>query len=132
LTVFIEDKKNTHIRKFVMKDQTIELRTSFNLLSQSLDEQHIQLKNDIDQWHSNLIERIENMYLNTLIELDTSYERLETFQQTLYVLLDDERLIDKTGSNSFRLFKKVHFFFSIFSSDNLIGYNPYLSTIIMG
>jgi hypothetical protein len=82
-----------------MKDQTIELRTSFNLLSQSLDEQHIQLKNDIDQWHSNLIERIENMYLNTLIELDTSYERLETFQQTLYVLLDDERLIDKTGSN---------------------------------
>jgi hypothetical protein len=44
-----------------------------------------------------MIERIEDMYLNTLIELDTSYERLDTFRQTLYVLLDDERLTNKTG-----------------------------------
>lgn len=70
-----------------MKDQT---NINFN-------DEYQQLKNDLDKWHLNMIERIENMYLNTLIELDTSYERLDTFRQTLYVLLDDERLINKTG-----------------------------------
>jgi hypothetical protein len=44
-----------------------------------------------------MIERIEDMYLNTLIELDTSYERLDTFRQTLYILLDDEQLTNKTS-----------------------------------
>jgi len=80
-----------------MKDQTIDLRTNFNSLSRPFDEQYIQLKHDLDKWHFNMIERIEDMYLNTLIELDTSYERLDTFRQTLYVLLDDERLTNKTG-----------------------------------
>lgn len=75
-----------------MKDQTIGLRTALNSLSRPLDEQYIQLKNDLDKWHSNMYQRIQDMYLNTLIELDTSYERLDTFRQTLYVLLDDERL----------------------------------------
>ncbi len=76
-----------------MKDQTIEYRTNLN----SFDQQYIQLKNDLNKWHLNMIERIEDMYLNTLIELDTSYERLDTFRQTLYVLLDDEQLTNKTG-----------------------------------
>jgi hypothetical protein len=80
-----------------MKDQTIDLRTNFNSISRPFDEQYIQLKHDLDKWHFNMIERIEDMYLNTLIELDTSYERLDTFRQTLYVLLDDERLTNKTG-----------------------------------
>jgi hypothetical protein len=75
-----------------MKDQTIELRTSLNTLSRSLDEQYIQLKVDLNKWHSDMYQRIEDMYLNTLIDLDTSYERLDTFRQTLYVLLDDEHL----------------------------------------
>ncbi|UJR10733.1 hypothetical protein I4U23_014922 [Adineta vaga] len=75
-----------------MKNQTIELRTIFNGLSRSLDEQYIQLKTDLDKWHADMFQRIQDMYLNTLIELDTSYERLDTFRQTLYVLLDDERL----------------------------------------
>ncbi|CAF1184927.1 unnamed protein product [Adineta steineri] len=75
-----------------MKNQILELRTTLNSLSQPLDEQYIQLKNDLDKWHSNMFQRIQDMYLNTLIELDTSYERLDTFRQTLYVLLDDERL----------------------------------------
>lgn len=75
-----------------MKDHT-----NFNCQSQPFEEEYIQLKNDLDKWHLNMIERIEDMYLNTLIELDTSYERLDTFRQTLYVLLDDERLINKTG-----------------------------------
>ncbi|CAF4088095.1 unnamed protein product, partial [Rotaria sp. Silwood2] len=79
-----------------MKDQKIELRTTLNLLSRSFDDQYIQLKNDLNKWHFEMIEHIQDMYLNTLIELDTSYERLDTFRQTLYVLLDDERLIDKT------------------------------------
>jgi hypothetical protein len=75
-----------------MKDQTIELRTSLNTLSRSLDDQYIQLKVDLNKWHSDMYQRIEDMYLNTLIDLDTSYERLDTFRQTLYVLLDDEHL----------------------------------------
>jgi hypothetical protein len=75
-----------------MKNQAIELRTTFTTLSRLLDEQYIQLKNDLDKWHSNMFQRVQDMYLNTLIELDTSYERLDTFRQTLYVLLDDERL----------------------------------------
>ena len=83
-----------------MKDQIIEFRTNLNSLSRPIDEQYIQLKNDLDKWHLNMIERIEDMYLNTLIELDTSYERLDTFRQTLYVLLDDEQLTNKTGLNS--------------------------------
>ncbi|CAF1109506.1 unnamed protein product [Adineta ricciae] len=52
----------------------------------------MQLKTDLDKWHTTMFQRIQDMYLNTLIELDTSYERLDTFRQTLYVLLDDERL----------------------------------------
>jgi hypothetical protein len=76
-----------------MKDQTIELRRNFQLL----DAEYLQLKTDLDKWNLNMIERIEEMYLNTLIELDTSYERLDTFRQTLYVFLDDERLTTKTG-----------------------------------
>jgi hypothetical protein len=76
-----------------MKDPIIEHRTNLN----SFDEQYIQLKNDLDKWHLNMIERIEDMYLNTLIELDTSYERLDTFRQTLYILLDDEQLTNKTS-----------------------------------
>ncbi|CAF0897077.1 unnamed protein product [Rotaria sp. Silwood1] len=79
-----------------MKDQIVELRTTLNSLSRPFDDQYIQLKNDLNKWHFEMIERIQDMYLNTLIELDTSYERLDTFRQTLYVLLDDERLTDKT------------------------------------
>ena len=45
-----------------------------------------------------MFQRIEDMYLNTLIQLDTSYERLDTFRQTLYVLLDHEQLTDQTSS----------------------------------
>lgn len=75
-----------------MKNQVVELRTSFSALSRSLDEQYIQLKSDLDKWHSNMFQRVQDMYLDALIELDTSYERLDTFRQTLYVLLDDERL----------------------------------------
>ncbi len=89
-----------------MKDQIIELRTNLNSLSHLLDEQYIQLKNDLNKWNLNMIEHIEDMYLKTLIELDTSYERLDTFRQTLYVLLDDERLTNKTG---FYLSKKIPF-----------------------
>ncbi|CAF4063334.1 unnamed protein product [Rotaria sordida] len=79
-----------------MKDRTIELRTTLNSISRPFDDQYIQLKNDLNKWHFEMIERIQDMYLNTLIELDTSYERLDTFRQTLHVLLDDERLIDTT------------------------------------
>ncbi|CAF3981086.1 unnamed protein product, partial [Rotaria sp. Silwood1] len=79
-----------------MKDQIVELRTTLNSLSRPFDDQYIQLKNDLNKWHFEMIERIQDMYLNTLIELDTSYERLDTFRQTIYVLLDDERLTDKT------------------------------------
>ena len=80
-----------------MKDQIGELRQSFNSLSHPIDTQYIQLKNDLDKWHSNMFERIQDMYLNTLIQLDTSYERLDTFRQTLYVLLDHEQLTDTTS-----------------------------------
>jgi len=101
-----------------MKDQTIELRTNLNSLSRPIDEQYIQLKNDLDKWHLNMIERIEDMYLNTLIELDTSYERLDTFRQTLYILLDDEQLINKTGFFFYLIsFRKYIIFYS---SSNII------------
>jgi len=83
-----------------MKDQTIELRTSLNTLSRSLDDQYIQLKVDLNKWHSDMYQRIEDMYLNTLIDLDTSYERLDTFRQTLYVLLDDEHLTGNFSNTS--------------------------------
>lgn len=80
-----------------MKDQTNEPCTTLNILSRPPDAQYIQLKNDLDKWRHEMNELIQNMYLNTLIELDTSYERLDTFRQILYVLLDDELLTDKTG-----------------------------------
>jgi hypothetical protein len=80
-----------------MKDQTNEAYTNLNTFSRSCNDQYIQLKNDLDKWHYEMIELIQDMYLNTLIELDTSYERLDTFRQTLYVLLDDEPLTDKAG-----------------------------------
>ena len=97
-----------------MKNQTIQLRTTLNSLSRSLEYRYVQLKNDLNKWHRNMIECIQNMYLNTLIELDTSYERLDTFRQTLYVLLHDEQLADKTGL--FKLEKYTHMFCLISSS----------------
>lgn len=78
-----------------MQPHIVELRNDFHGLSRSLDEQYMQLKTDLDKWHTTMFQRIQDMYLNTLIELDTSYERLDTFRQTLYVLLDDERLTGK-------------------------------------
>ena len=80
-----------------MKDQIVEFRADFHSLSRVFDEQYLQLKDDLDKWHDTMIERIEDMYLNTLIELDTSYERLDTFRQTLCILLDDEPLTNRTG-----------------------------------
>jgi len=73
-----------------MNDQ---LRTNLTNLSQKFEQQYNQLKNDLHQWHFEQLERIDEMYLNTLIDLDTSYERLDRFRQTVYVLLDDQRLI---------------------------------------
>ena len=70
----------------------------FYAASHSLDEQYVQLKTSLDGWHFDLLARIEDMYLNTLIELDTSYERLDSFRQTLGVLLDNEHLTDATGT----------------------------------
>lgn len=80
-----------------MKDQINELRADFHSLTRLFDEQYLQLKDQLDKWHLTMIERIEEMYLNTLIELDTSYERLDTFRQTLSILLDDQLLTNRTG-----------------------------------
>ncbi|CAF1083120.1 unnamed protein product [Rotaria magnacalcarata] len=81
-----------------MKDQTNEAYTNLKSFSRPCNDQYIQLKDDLGKWHYEMIELIQDMYLNTLIELDTSYERLDTFRQTLHVLLDDESLADKAVS----------------------------------
>lgn len=81
-----------------MKDPISDFYQNFAALSHELDEQYVQLKTDLDKWHFDMIERIENMHLNVSIDLDTSYERLDRFRQTLHILLDEEHLIDKTGS----------------------------------
>lgn len=74
-----------------MKDSICDYSSSF-------DEEYVRLKSSLDQWHSNLIEQVETMYLNTLIQLDTSYERFETFRETLRVLLDDQTPIDRPNA----------------------------------
>lgn len=78
-----------------MNDQILELRTNLTNLSLKFEQHYNQLKSDLNQWHIDELERIDDMYLNTLIDLDTSYERLDRFRQTLYVLLDDQRLIER-------------------------------------
>jgi hypothetical protein len=81
-----------------MKDRTANAYDKqFNSVSVRLNKQYNELKADIDTWHGKLIAFVEDMYLNTLIELDTSYERFDAFRQTLRVLLDDERLTDRTA-----------------------------------
>ena len=47
-----------------MNDQ---LRTNLTNLSQKFEQQYNQLKNDLHQWHFEQLERIDEMYLNTLI-----------------------------------------------------------------
>lgn len=80
-----------------MKDQISEIRADIHSLTRLFDEQYLQLKDQLDKWHLTMIDRIEEMFLNTLIDLDTSYERLETFRQTLSILLDDQFLTNQTG-----------------------------------
>lgn len=77
-----------------MKEQLAEFHGSFASLSHSLDEQFVHLKSGLDKWHFQMVERIDEMFFKTLVELDTSYERLDTFRETLAILLDDDRLTD--------------------------------------
>ena len=91
----------------------------------SFDEQYHQLKSALDQWHSNLIDQIETMYLNTLIQLDTSYERLKSFRETLDILLDDQR-----GSKNFS-FQLIDLEVFSSSSTQYIGIYEYFISIIL-
>ena len=85
-----------------MKEQLADFHGTFASLSHSLDDQYVHLKSDLDKWHFQMIERIDEMFFSTLTELDTSYERLDTFRQTLGILLDDDPQDSSPVSNSER------------------------------
>ena len=80
-----------------MNSQMQELYTQLISVSESLDDQYRRLKIDLDSWRSKIIQTTENIFSRMLLDLDTSYERLETFQETLEILLNEEHLVDETG-----------------------------------
>lgn len=71
------------------------LHHNLNLVSNVLEEQYVRLKADLNQWRVETVDKIEAIYRKTLINLDTSYERLNNFRRTLDVLLDEEHLLDQ-------------------------------------
>ena len=52
-----------------------ELHRYFNTISHLLEKQYIQLESSVDEWYSDLLARIEDIHLHTLIEQNTSHER---------------------------------------------------------
>jgi len=57
----------------------------------TFDDEYFRLKTDLDRWHLKLIEQVEEIFWKIFLDLDTSYERLERFRQTLDVFLDDRQ-----------------------------------------
>ncbi|CAF0926539.1 unnamed protein product [Didymodactylos carnosus] len=64
-------------------------RSKSILNSLPLDKNYFIIRQDLTEWKTRMINTIKTMHIQTLIELDTSYDQLDCYRQTIENILND-------------------------------------------